>query len=91
MARTRWRATATQTAAGPGARARATSRPGTVPQARKGTCVGHLGTGVSVPAGCQTVADLGPCNANLTGAVQPPPPPNNTPPSPPTLLDVQPR
>jgi len=65
--------------------------PGTVPQARKGTCVGHLGTGVSVPAGCQTVADLGPCNANLTGAVQPPPPPNNTPPSPPTLLDVQPR
>jgi hypothetical protein len=65
--------------------------PGTVPQARKGTCIGHLGTGVSVPAGCQTVADLGPCNANLTGAVQPPPPPNNTPPSPPTLLDVQPR
>ena len=64
--------------------------PGTVPQARKGTCVGHLGTGVSVPAGCQTVADLGPCNANLTGAVPPPPPPDNTPPTPPTLLDVEP-
>jgi hypothetical protein len=63
--------------------------PGTVPQARKGTCVGHLGTGVSVPAGCQTVADLGPCNANLTGAVQPPPP-NDTPPNPPKLLDVEP-
>src|SRR5262245_13038515 len=65
--------------------------PGTVPQARKGTCVGHLGTGVSVPTGCQTVADLGPCNANLTGAVPPPPPPPpNTPPSPPKLLDVVP-
>jgi hypothetical protein len=37
--------------------------------------------------GCQTVADLGPCNANLTGAVQPP---NNTPPNPPKLLDVEP-
>ncbi len=62
--------------------------PGTFPQARKGTCVGHLGTGASVPTGCQTVADLGPCNANLTGSVPPPPP--NSPPSPPKLLDVQP-
>src|SRR5262249_6381826 len=48
--------------------------PGTVPQARKGSCVGHLGSGVSVPTGCQTVADLGACNANLTGAGPPPPP-----------------
>ena len=47
--------------------------PGVYPQARQGTCVGYLGKGVSAPAGCQTVADLGPCNANLTGSVPPPP------------------
>jgi len=59
---------------------------GTSPQAAKGTCVGHLGTGG--PSGCRAVADLGACNANLTGGVQPPPPPG--PPSPPELLDVAP-
>lgn len=64
-----------------------TSFAGTSPQAANGTCVGHLTTGG--PAGCRTVADLGPCNANLTGSVPPPPPPSG-PPSPPTLLDVAP-
>jgi hypothetical protein len=59
--------------------------PGVYPQARKGTCVGHLGTGGSAPGGCQTVADLGACNANLTGSVPP-----ESPPSPPVLLDVTP-
>ncbi len=54
---------------------------GAHPQARPGTCVGYLATGG--PAGCRAVADLGACNANLTGAVP-------TAPSPPVLLGVDP-
>jgi hypothetical protein len=67
--------------------------PGVSPQARRGTCVGQLASGGSAPGGCRAVADLGACNANLTGAVPPPPPPPTRPtgpPSPPSLLDVQP-
>ncbi len=79
-----------------------TSFPGVYPQARNGTCVGYLGKGVSAPSGCQTVTDLGACNANLTGSVPPPPPTTTTiaptttttivgaKPSPPTLLSVDP-
>lgn len=36
---------------------------------KSGTCVGHLrqpAAGDAVPSGCQTVAQLGPCNAGLT-------------------------
>lgn len=51
--------------------------PGVYPQAKRGTCVGQLATGV---AGCQTVADLGSCNAYLTSSA----------PLPPTLLSVDP-
>ncbi len=70
--------------------------PGVYPQARRGTCVGYLGKGVSAPAGCQTVSDVGACRANLTGAVPPPPvtatglPPVGSAPSPPALLSVEP-
>jgi hypothetical protein len=67
---------------------------GVYPQARQGTCVGYLGKGVSAPAGCQAVADIGPCNANLTGAVPPPSVTTMLPvgsnPSSPALLSVEP-
>jgi len=99
---THWMSCSTDADCGGRAGACNTSFPGQFPQARNGTCVGNLGKGVSVPQGCQTVADLGPCNANLTGNVPPPPPTTSTTsttsttipaggrPSPPTLLDVQP-
>ena len=101
---THWMACDSDTDCGGRAGSCNTAFAGVSPQARKGTCVGYLGKGMSAPAGCQTVADLGPCNANLTGSVQSPPPPTTTlptvttttlppvggAPSPPTLLSVDP-